>query len=107
MTNAAPTSGDSYTVKVPTNAAQNTFVGFTVTYASGNPIFRAVNVAPAAAFTVKTGTSNTVSAVLDNGFGVAQASKIVTVSVTGRNPVTTQVTTDATGKISYTVADYN
>jgi hypothetical protein len=105
VTNAAPTSGDSYTVKVPTNAAQNTFVGFTVTYASGNPIFRAVNVAPAAAFTVKTGTSNTVSAVLDNGFGVAQASKIVTVSVTGRNPVTTQVTTDATGKISYTVAD--
>jgi hypothetical protein len=92
-------------VKVPTDAGQSAFVGFTVTYASGNPIFRAVNVAPAAAFTVKTGTSNTVSAVLDNGFGVAQASKIVTVSVTGRNPVTTQVTTDATGKISYTVAD--
>jgi len=105
VTNAAPTSGDEYIVKVPTNADQDAFVGFTVTYASGYPIFRAVNVAPAAAFTVKNGSTNSVSAVLDNGFGVAQASKIVTISVTGRNPITTQATTDATGKVSYTIAD--
>jgi hypothetical protein len=102
VTNAAPTSGDSYVVSVPT---ANGTLGFTVTYASALPQFRTVNQAPAAAYTAKTGSTNTLSAILDDGYGVVQAAKSVTVTVAGRNPSTSIATTDAAGKVSYTLVD--
>jgi len=102
VTNAAPTSGDSYVVSVPTAAGT---LGFTVTYSSAKPQFRAVNQAPAAAFTAKTASTNTLSAILDDGYGVVQAAKSVTVTVAGRNPSTSIATTDAAGKVSFTLVD--
>jgi len=102
VTNSAPSTGDKYTITLPKSGGT---LGFVVTYAASKPTFLAANVSPAATFTVKNGSSSTVSAILDDGYGVPYASKTVTVTVAGRNPVTTNVTTDATGKISYTVAD--
>jgi len=103
VTNAAPASGDSYTVTVPKVTSGT--LGFTVTYSSAKPQFRAVNQAPAAAFTSKTGSTNTLSAILDDGYGVVQAAKSVTVTVAGRNPSTSIATTDAAGKVSFTLVD--
>ena len=108
VTNSAPASGDSYRVTIPTSHLANAdgdLIGFTVTYSGNIPSFSAVSKAPAAAFTVKTGSTNTVSATLDDTFGTALASKTVTVTVTGRNPSTSQVTSDAAGKVSFTLAD--
>jgi trimeric autotransporter adhesin len=103
VTNAAPSTGDRYTVTLPTANAGT--IGFVVTYAAPAPAWSAVSVSPAAAFTVKTGSTNTVSAVLANGFGVASAASSVTVTVAGRNPSTSVTTTSATGLASFTLVD--
>jgi trimeric autotransporter adhesin len=102
VTNAAPSTGDKYTITLPKTGGT---IGFVVTYAAPAPAWSAVSVSPAAAFTVKTGSTNTVSAVLANGFGVASAASSVTVTVAGRNPSTSLTTTSATGLASFTLVD--
>jgi hypothetical protein len=103
VTNAAPSTSDRYTVTLPTANAGT--IGFVVTYGAPAPAWSAVSVSPAAAFTVKTASTNTVSAVLADGFGVVAAAKSVTVTVTGRNPSTSLTTTSATGLASFTLVD--
>ena len=106
ITTTTPEDGYSFKVQIPDGInGAGKYLGFTVTYTAAAPQFQAVNQSPAAAFTAKTLTANTVSAILDNGYGVVMATKPVSISVSGRNPITTSATTDAAGKVSYTWTD--
>jgi adhesin/invasin len=96
-----PAVGDSFTV---TAANEEDNLTYTVTYAASTPV---ITLDPAAGFTLKTGSSIEVVATVKDNLGAVLANQPVTVTVAGRNAGTgaSTLTTNADGKVTYTLAD--
>jgi len=60
---------------------------------------------PGASFKAVNGSTNSIVGILADQFNRAQASKAVTATVTGRNPSTTALTTNAAGQVTWTGTD--
>ena len=102
ITNTTPVADESVTVTAYVDGT--TDPSFTVTWADDEPTL--AKYAPDASFSSKTGSSNTMTVLAKNAYGVALASAAVTVTVAGRNPGNaTATTTDATGLASFTLKD--
>ena len=93
-----PVAGDTYTITL--EGAEN--MTYTVVYADPGAAW---TILPGTAFTVKNGSSNTITAVLKDVFGRPLASKAVTAVVASRNPLTFSGTTSAAGVFAVTIPD--
>jgi hypothetical protein len=93
----ADTNG--YTISF-VGAATN--VSAVITFAAAAPQW---STSPAASWTALNGSTNSITGTLSDQYGRPLASKQVIATVTGRNPGTTVLTTDAAGKATWSAKD--
>ena len=89
-----------------TGDANGSITGLTVT-ATTNAVYTATVTAPATSVRSATGSSNTFTATVTNAYLVPQVNVAVAVAVAGRNATlaNTNLVTNASGQVSYTVTD--